>query len=266
MTSVLSSAPATKTSTFRASTGLMDRGLRRITRLPSAFFPALMMPIFQCIAFSGTFFAITLVRGFPTDRSINWFIGLGALMGSAFSGVGLGFTAIGDIETGFFDRLRMAPAPRNALILGPLLTAWCRTLIVVTAVFAVGLLLGARVTGGPLGVVVLYVAGLGIATIATGWGLGLAFRFRDMRAAAIMQLGLFVAIFLSTAQVPLNVMQGWLHSVARVNPITNVLRLGRQGFLGEVTWHDSWGGLLALAVLSVILLVFARRGLDSLDH
>ena len=52
---------------------------------------------------------------------------LGACMGSAFSGVGLGFAAIGDIETGFFDRLRMAPAPRNALILGPLLTAWFRT-------------------------------------------------------------------------------------------------------------------------------------------
>jgi ABC-2 type transport system permease protein len=101
--------------------------------------------------------------------------------------------------------------------------------------------------------------------MATGWGLGLAFRFRDMRAAAVMQLGLFLAIFLSTAQVPLTVMQGWLHGVARLNPITNVLRLGRQGFLGHVTWHHTWGGLLAIAILSCLLLVFARRGLDSLD-
>jgi len=263
--SVLANAPSTRTTLFGASFGLMKRGLQRILRLPSAFFPALAMPIFQSIAFSGTFFAITKIPGFPTDRSINWFMPLGACMGSAFSGVGLGFALIGDIETGFFDRLRMAPAPRNALILGPLLTAWFRTVLVVTAVLIVGFILGARLTGGVLGLLTLYVASLGIATMATGWGLGLAFRFRDMRGAAVMQLGLFVSIFLSSAQTPLNVMQGWLHAVARFNPITNVLRLARQGFVGDLTWSGSWGGLVAIAVMGGLLLVFARRGLDALD-
>src|SRR6185436_6931780 len=72
--SVLASAPATRTTLVGASVGLMRRGLQRIVRLPSAFFPALVMPIFQSIAFSGTFFAITRIPGFPTDRSINWFM------------------------------------------------------------------------------------------------------------------------------------------------------------------------------------------------
>jgi ABC-2 type transport system permease protein len=264
-TPIANATSTARTTLLGASRGLMDRGLRRIVRLPSAFFPALLMPIFQSVAFSGTYFAITMIPGFPTDRSINWFMPLGACMGSAFSGVGLGFSLIGDIETGFFDRLRMAPAPRNALILGPLLTAWFRTLIVVTVVLTVGFALGARLTGGPLGLLTLYAAGLGLATVATGWGLGLAFRFRDMRAAAVMQLGLFLTIFLSSAQTPLSVMSGWLHGVARLNPITNILRLGRQGFLGDVTWQDTWGGLLAITVLALVLLVFARRGLDALD-
>jgi hypothetical protein len=110
-----------------------------------------------------------------------------------------------------------------------------RALVVITIVFAVGFALGARLTDGPLGLLALYVAGLGMATIGTGWGLGLAFRFRDMRAAAIMQLTLFLALFLTTAQAPLEVMEGWLYDVARVNPLTNVLRLARMGFLGEVT-------------------------------
>jgi ABC-2 type transport system permease protein len=273
--SIMSTAPATKTSVIRAAKGLMLRGLRSITRLPSAFFPAMLMPIFQCVAFSGTFFAITQVPGFPTDRSINWFMPLGVLMGSAFSGVGLGFSLIRDLETGFFDRLRMSPAPRHSLTLGPLLTSWFRTLIVVTAVMSVGFALGARLSGGLLGVLALYVAALGIATIATGWGLGLAYIFKDMRGAAIMQLGLFISMFLSTAQAPLSVMTGWLHSVASVNPVTNILRLSRQGFLnrtiegqrvgGTVTWHNSWPGLLAIVLLSAFMLIFARRGLDKLD-
>jgi ABC-type multidrug transport system permease subunit len=264
--SVVPTSATSKASLVRSAVGLADRGLRRIRRLPSAFFPALVMPIFQCIAFSGTFFAITRIPGFPTHRSINWFLPLALCMGSAFSGVGLGFTLIGDLETGFFDRLRMAPSPRNSLILGPLLTAWFRTFLVVTVVLVVGVAMGARPTGGPLGILMLYVAGLGIATIATGWGLGLAFRFRDMRAAAIMQLGLFLTLFVSTAQAPLNVMRGWLHGVARLNPVTNILRLARQGFLGEVTWASTWGGLLAIVIMSAILLTFARRGLDGLDR
>ena len=175
---------------LRSARGLALRGLRSIRRLPSAFFPALAMPIFQTIAFSGTFFAITKIPGFPTDRSVNWYLPLATCMGSGFSGIGLGFSTVRDIESGFFDRLRMAPAPRLALIIGPLITAWIRVLIVITSVLIVGFLFGARLTGGVVGLITLYLAGLGIATAAAGWALGLAYRFGDMRAAALMQLTL----------------------------------------------------------------------------
>jgi ABC-2 type transport system permease protein len=248
-----------------ASVGIAVRSLRNIRRLPSAFVPALLMPIFQAIAFSGAFAAIVLIPGFPTDRSINWFLPLAIIMGSAFSGMGMGFTAIRDLESGFFDRLRMAPAPRSALLLGPLMSAWVRAALVITIVFVVGVVLGARLTDGLLGLVLLYLAGIGVAGIGTGWGLGLAYRFRDMRAAAIMQLTLFLALFLTSAQTPLSIMEGWLHEVARINPLTNVLRMARAGFLGDITWDVVWGGLVALLVMNALALWFARRGLDRLD-
>ena len=249
---------------LRSARGLALRGLRSIRRLPSAFFPALAMPIFQTIAFSGTFFAITKIPGFPTDRSVNWYLPLATCMGSGFSGIGLGFSTVRDIESGFFDRLRMAPTPRLALIIGPLITAWIRVLIVVTSVLLVGFLFGARLTGGVVGLITLYLAGLGIATAAAGWALGLAYRFGDMRAAALMQLTFFNAIFLSNAQTPLNVMTGWLHAVARINPFTNILRLARQGWLGDVTWNSTWGGLVAIVGISALTLTFAYRGLAKL--
>ena len=251
---------------LRSARGLALRGLRSIRRLPSAFFPALAMPIFQTIAFSGTFFAITKIPGFPTDRSVNWYLPLACCMGSGFGGVGLGFSTVRDIESGFFDRLRMAPSPRISLIVGPLFTAWVRVMIVITTALIVGFAFGARLTGGLLGLVTLYVAGLGVATVAAGWGLGLAYRFGDMRAAALMQLTLFNAIFLTNAQSPLNVMTGWLHSVARINPFTNILRLGREGWLGDVTWQDTWGGLVAIVGLSALTLTFAYRGLAKLSN
>jgi ABC-2 type transport system permease protein len=137
---------------------------------------------------------------------------------------------------------------------------------VVSVVLVVGIGFGARLTDGLLGLVTLYVAGLGLATIAAGWGLGLAYLFRDMRAAALMQLTLFNALFLTNAQSPLFLMSGWLHGIARVNPFTNILRLSRQGFLGEVTWDDTWGGLVAIVALSTLTLWFAKRTLAKLGE
>ncbi len=250
-----------------ASTGLMRRSLVNIVRLPSAFVPSIMMPVIQCIAFAGTFFAIIQIPGFPTDRSINWFLPLAVIMGSGFAGIGMGFSAIRDLEGGFFDRLRLTPAPRSSLIAGPLLGALVRSTIVTTIVLVVGSLFGARLSHGPVGLVPLYVAGLGLATVGTGWGLGLAYRFRDMRAAAIMQLTFFLCIFLTEAQTPLFVMEGWLENVARINPFNNIIRLARLGFVDPpITWDHTWGGLLAIVLLSVATLLFARRGLDRLTE
>jgi ABC-2 type transport system permease protein len=253
------------TSTVTASVGLAKRELHNIRRLPSAFLPALLMPVFQAIAFSGTFYAITQIPGFPTDRSINWFLPLAVLMGSGFTGIGVGLAAVRDIENGFYDRLLIAPAPRISLITGPLLGALARSAIVTTIVVVVGSIFGARMIDGPIALVPLYVAGFGIAAAGTGWGLGLAFRFRDMRAAALMQLTLFIALFLTDAQVPLFIMEGWLHTVARVNPFTNILRLSREGWVTDITWNNTWGGLLALVAIASLTLWFARRGLDKLN-
>jgi len=138
-------------------------------------------------------------------------------------------------------------------------------------VIAIGIALGARFSGGVLGVLCLYIAALGLSTIGAGWGLGLAFIFKDMRGAAIMQLSIFLVMFLSSAQVPLNVMDGWLHTVARVNPATNILRLARVGLVNEsnvdhLSFGAVWGGLLAILLMGGLSLGFALRQLRKLSN
>ena len=256
--------------TMRSAGQLIKRSLINTRRLPSAFLPTLAMPIFNMVSFSGTFFALTKLPGFPTDRSVNWFMPLGLAMGSAFSGVGLGFSLIRDLENGFYDRMRMAPTTRISLIVGPVLATWIRVTLVTLIVFGAGTLLGARPTAGVLSYLCSWIAALGISTIGAGWGLGLAYRFQDMRGAAIMQLSIFLTMFLSTAQVPLNVMTGWLHTVARINPITNIFRLSRSGWVnasdpGHMSWSNAYGGLTAIAVFSVLSLIFALRSLQKID-
>ncbi|MDA3004458.1 MAG: ABC transporter permease [Actinomycetota bacterium] len=270
ISSVLSTRDVRST-TMRSSWQLVKRGLINTRRLPSAFIPTLAMPIFNMLSFSGTFFALTKLPGFPTDRSVNWFMPLGLAMGAAFSGVGLGFSLIRDLENGFYDRLRMSPTSRSSLIIGPILATWIRVTLVTLVVFGAGTILGARPTAGVMSYVCSWIAAIGISTIGAGWGLGLAYRFQDMRGAAIMQMSIFLTMFLSTAQVPLDVMTGWLHTVARINPITNIFRLSRSGWVnasdpGYISWSNSYGGLIAIVALSALTLIFALRSLKKMDR
>lgn len=243
---------------------LARRAVILVYRLPSAFVPATIFPIFLVIAFSGAFGSITNLPGFPTDQPLNWFVPLAVLQGSAFIGVGVGLTTTRDIETGFYDRLLLAPTSRAALMAGPALGGVARSLFPFFVVLGVGTLGGARLVGGPLGAVTLFVASAGTCLFHAFWCLGLAYRFKTQRAAPIMQIGVFLSIFLATAQVPVAVMTGWLAEVAARNPMTAVLALARAGFLGDVTWSDSWPGLAVIAIFVTLAATFAARGFRSM--
>ena len=243
---------------------LARRGLVAILRIPAAVVPLVVMPMFFVIAFSGSFSRLSDLPSFPTDNVLDWFVPFAILQGSAFAGFGTGFSTVRDIETGFYDRLLLAPGSRAGLFVGPIIASLVRTTFTVLVVLALGFALGADFPGGAWGLLALWVAALGMATIATGWALGLVFRIPNQRAGPILQIGIFFTTFLSTGNVPLGDQIGWTRHVARVNPLTNMLELARQGFLGEVTWGTTWPGLVAIVASTAVLWVFAVTGLKKL--
>lgn len=251
-------------STRKVATALAVRNLALVPRVPSTFVPSLIFPIFTVVAFSGAFSAIVRIPGFPVDKIIDWMLPMAVVQGAAFAGMTVGLSVARDIETRFFDRLLLAPVRPVAYVVGPLAAALVRAVIPFTLVLAVGFVAGARIRGGAMGGLTLLIAAEGAALVAAGWSLGLALRAKSMQIAPLIQMGLFLTVFLSTAQVPLSVMTGWLHAVARVNPMTNVFALARQGFIGPVTWAQTWPGLVALAAGAVVLTMFAFRGLRSM--
>jgi ABC-2 type transport system permease protein len=76
-----------------------------------------------------------------------------------------------------------------------------------------------------------------------------------------MQAGMLLLILTTTAYAPLAVLTGWLQTVAEYNPVTQILDAARQGFVGSVTWGETWPGLLALAGLLAVLSALALRGM-----
>ena len=236
------------THSVAASAAFARRGFVRMLRVPSIIVPMVAMPIFFVVAFSGSFASVVQLEGYGTDEAVNWMAAWALLQGSSFSGMGAAAAAATDLENGFFDRIRLAPVPTSTVIAGLLGYALVRSLLPVTAVLVVAFaFLGADMPGGVLGIVMCYLGGAGLAVVMSLLALAVAFTLKNMRALGVSQIGIFSLMFLSVGQVPLVAIEGWLHEAAAINPVTRVIRMTRQGFLGEVTWATTWPGLVALA-------------------
>ncbi len=245
----------------RVAGAIAVRSLKLIPRVPSTFVPSLVMPLFLTVAMAGAFSGLVLLPGFPADKSIDWFIPMTTLQGGAFAGITTGMGIARDLENGFYDRLLSSPAPRSALLAGPLLASVLRAAIPLSILVVIAAAAGANFHGGIATVGALALATLGMAYVGGAWAIGLALKFKSQQAAPLMQTGIFLLVFLSTAQMPIHLLTGWLHTVARFNPMTNVLALGREGFLGEVTWAGTWPGIASLAGLAVATTVFAAASM-----
>ena len=241
--------------------GIAERSVKLIPRVPSTFIPSLVMPVFFTVAFSGPFASLVNIPGFPTDHILDWVVPFTTLQGCAFAGITTGMGVARDLENGFYDRMLMSPAPRRALLAGAFLATILRAGIALVLMLLVGGIAGADFREGIVGIGILALGGLGLALAAGAWAIGLALRFKTQQIAPLMQMGVFISTFLSTAQMPVELLTGWLDNVARVNPVTYVLALARQGFLGDLTWETTSEGFVALAGMIAVLGLFAYRGM-----
>ncbi|HEV8153019.1 MAG TPA: ABC transporter permease [Solirubrobacteraceae bacterium] len=247
---------------------LWRRSLNEVLRVRGALLPATVAPVIFLLGISGQFTRLTGLDGFPTDSYLSWIVPLSCLQAAGFAGAATGSNLARDIEQGWFDRLLLAPVPRSLLLVGPILGAVTRALVPTTVVLLVGLALGAELTGGVGGLVALYVAASGFCAVAALWGIYIALTFRTQQAGPLMQQGVFLAVFLSTAYTPLVLLRGWLEAVAHLNPVTQVLQLARQATVVGIdpSWGHTWPGLLALAGLGLGLALLAYSGLQRLGR
>src|SRR6187431_1482546 len=239
---------------------LMRRGINEIARVPGAAIPGVLAPTIFILGLTSVFGKLTLLPGFTTDDYINFILPVGFLQGAGFTGAATGVNLARDIEQGWFDRLLASPAPRGVLLAGTVLSASLRVLMPITLLMVVGLSLGVNWPGlGGLVIAVLMASSF--AAIAACYGVVLALKFKTQAAAPLMQAGVFMAVLFTTAYAPQELLTGWLADVAKYNPVTQILEAVRQGFVGDVTWADTWPGLLCLAGLGVLMVALAMRGL-----
>jgi ABC-type multidrug transport system permease subunit len=245
---------------YETVAALVRRAANELVRVPGAAIPGVLAPTIFFLGLTAVFGSLTLLPGFGSTSYQSWLIPVSLIQGAGFTGAATGVNLARDIEQGWFDRLLVSPAPRPVLLAGLVLSASLRSLVPAAVLLAVGFAVGAHWPGlDGLALALILVMGMG--TVAALWGCALALKFKSQSAAPLMQAGMFVLILTTTAYAPLALLTGWLHTVAKYNPATQILDASRQGFVGGVTWGDTWPGLLALAGLLAVLTAFALRGM-----
>ena len=247
---------------------LWRRSLNEVLRVRGALLPATIAPVVFMLGMSGQFGRLTGLDGFPTDSYLSWIVPLSCLQGAGFAGAATGANLARDIELGWFDRLLVAPVARPVLVIGPILGAVTRCLVPTTVVLVVGLAMGAELSGGLPGLLALYLAATAFCACAGLWGVAMAAAFKTQQAGPIMQQGVFLGVFLSTAYTPEVLLRGWLEDVAHYNPVTHILELARQATVSglDPSWSHTWPGLLALLGLGGLLGLAAVNGLRRMGR
>jgi ABC-type multidrug transport system permease subunit len=222
--------------------------------------PSVMFPLFFFTAFVGGLSAIRHVPGFdfPTGYTAFQFVFV-LLQSAAFAGVFTGFGIARDFESGFMRRLMLAAPNRSGILLGYAFSALVRWATVAVVVTIVALLAQMQIGGNGVDLFGLYALALLLNLAGTLWATGVAMRLRSQQAAPVMQMPVFLLLFFAPVYVPLDLLEGWIHGVASVNPITPLLEAGR-GFISgrpELT-------LAAFAIAAGLIAGFAAWAVRGL--
>jgi ABC-2 type transport system permease protein len=236
------------------------RTIHNFVTNPAFFFPSVIFPLFFFTAFAGGLSNVGNVPGFdfPAGYTAFQFVFV-LLQAAAFGGVFTGFGIAADFEKGFARRLLLGAPNRLGILAGYSIAALTRAVLVGALLFAVALLAGMQVTGGGVDLFGLIVLALLVNVAATLFAAGVAFRARTIQAGPAMQMPVFIVLFLAPVFVPLELVGGWVHTVAQVNPITAIVEGGRDLISGQ-SFPVAVAFGLALA-LPLAFSIWAVRGL-----
>ena len=240
------------------------RTLHNVFSNPSLLIPSIVFPLFFFTAFAGGLSRVRDVPGFDFAQGYTAFQFVFVLLQSAaFGGVFTGFGIARDFESGFARRLLLAAPHRSGIVLGYAIAALARWFVTVAVLTAVAFAVGMQVGGSGVDLVGLYALGLILNVAALLWACGVAMRFRTMQAGPVMQMPVFLVLFFAPVYVPLSLLQGWIRTVATINPLTRVIEAGRSLLAADPT--EVGVAFAAALALALGFSLWALRGLRKAE-
>jgi ABC-2 type transport system permease protein len=245
--------------------GVAWRSIHNTLVNPAILVPSIVFPLFFLIAFAGGLSRISDIPnfhyapGYTTFQFVFVF-----LQSAAFGGVFTGFAIARDFDSGFARRLLLSAPRRSGIIAGYTIGALLRWALTGAVVTIAALIAGMNVDGNGVQLVGLVGLGIMMNLAAALWACGVAMFLRTEQAGALIQMPVFILLFLAPVYVPLPLLTGWIHDVANANPVTAVLEAGRGLIAGSPVRVAI--AFIGLAGAAMLLAAFARRGLASAER
>lgn len=255
------------TGTWDVARAVAWRNLKNTIARPAVALPPMIIPLVFFATFAGGLAVLGRAPGFdrhfPGNYTSFQFVFVW-LQGSAFQGMFSGFLVARDFESGFAKRLLIAAPHRLGILVGYLLSTLARSAVGAALLFGAGFAFGMRSGGNVIEIVSLLALGFLLTVMTSLWAAGVALRFRTIQAGPLMQVPIFLVIFLSPVFVPFALLEGWIKATARVNPFTVFIEQGRNLIAGN---EPKLALLYAVAAaVIVVATVWAIRGLRSAER
>lgn len=245
---------------------LSRRAIIETWRTPEALFPTVFIPLFFLVVNVGQ-----AARIFPSgDTSFlegqNYaaFQLPGALLLAA-SFASAAQYLVEDIEGGYFDKLRAAPVPRTALVLGRLSAEAAKSIAISALIVIAALPFGVSVASGPPGFVLLLAMSAGWAVVFSGFMQLVALKARSAAATQSAGLVFFPFLFLTPNFVPRHLLTRPMEIAATYNPVTFIMEGQRSLILDEYAWARIGRGFAVIAVAGAVMLALNVRAIRSYD-
>jgi ABC-2 type transport system permease protein len=180
--------------------------------------------------------------------------------GALFIAIFYGLSVIWERDVGQLQRLLATPLSRTSIVLGKAAGACVRALaqgallMLVLAVAGIGVRWNVFGIAGTLAMLTLGTAAFACMSML----LAAAVKERE-RFMGIGQLIMMPLFFASSALYPLSLMPGWLHVLARVNPLTYEVQALRQMLVGVGGAGELWLDFAVVAAFFGVMLVGATR-------
>jgi len=216
-----------RSSYWSVALAVARRNIHNVFTNPALLLPSLIFPLFFFTAFAGGLSRVSSIPGFHFAPGYTAFQFVFVLIqSSAFAGVFTGFGVARDFEIGFGRRLMLAAPRRSAIVAGYLISGLVRALFTMSVITGVALATGMEVGGSGIDLFGLYGLAVLVYLAASLWAVGVALRVRTIQGGPLMQVPVFLTLFLAPVYVPLGLLSGWIHAVASVNPATAFLGAG----------------------------------------
>jgi ABC-2 type transport system permease protein len=243
---------------------LARRSIMRTLRQPAAIIPATTFPLILVAINSVGLKSATTLPGFPTDSYVTFALAFAFIQAGLFAVIGTGQNLAEDNQDGFFNRLQLTPIHPAALVAGQLAGTLALGLFQASTYLAVGLIAGAHIQAGLPGALVLIALSIAISLAFGSIGLALGMRIDAPEKVQGMFPLLFVFLFLSSMNLPRNLIQtDWFREVATYNPVSYMVEGLRSLLISG--WDPealALGFGCALGILALGL-IFASLGLKE---